>query len=106
MTVNFIVILFHVFLQLLVIEQRHHDERQERRGDGTADERDGQSLEDGVEENDHGSDDHTACGEQDGRSAHGSRLNDGLLERHAFLEAKVDEVDEQDGVAHHDAGFD
>ena len=51
-----------------------------------------------------GADDHGGGGEHHRAEAHRARVDDGLLERHALAQPQLDEVDQDDRVAHHDAG--
>lgn len=57
----------------------------------------------GVEQHHNGTQHHTARREYNRCRTHGSGFDDRLLERNAVFQPDIDKIDEQYGIAHHDA---
>ena len=61
-------------------------------------------LKDWIGEDDARADDDGERGQQHRPEADGAGIDDGFGERHAFSETLLDEIDEDDRIAHHDSG--
>jgi len=72
----------------------HRHARQCQRRDFSRHQRDGETLKDGVKQDHAGADDHGRRGQHHGTEANCSGVNHRLIERHPFLQAKLNEVDQ------------
>jgi hypothetical protein len=85
-----------------VIENRHRDAAEERCGNLPHHQRQSQPLEDGVEQDHERPDDDRRRRQQHRPEANCPGVDDGVLQPAPLPEALLDEVDQDDRVAHHD----
>ena len=87
-----------------VVGDRHGHAREQQRCHFSRHQRNGQPLEDRVEQDDRRADDDGGGGEGHRAEAHRAGVDHGVLDRHAVADAQLDEVDQDDRVPHHDPG--
>jgi len=87
-----------------VIHHRHHIQGKCGGGENAEDEAPGEAGEDGIERDDERAEQRGGGGEKDGAEPGGAGLDEGVDQPFALSPQSLDEVDENDGIAHHDTG--
>ena len=78
-----------------IVNQRNHEQRQHRRGEGAEDQRHGQPAKHRIENHDEGAEDNGKRRQQNRAHARGAGLDYGFAQFVAFAPEVEDEVDEQ-----------
>ena len=86
------------------VEDGHRHAREDQGSDLAGHQRDGQPLEDWIEEDHRGPHHHGGGGEHHGAEAHRPGVNHRLVQGHPLGDAQLDEIHQDDGVSHHDPG--
>ena len=87
----------------MIVKHGNDDQREKRGGSDAEEERDCESLKDGVQDDDKGTDHQGRGREYYGSGADGAGLDDGIQQRNARTFLQLDKVHEQDRVPDDDA---